>query len=86
MPQEFLDKEERTPVFTTEGVTVQWANLLDAEFAEVWPVQGPRSSTVTSASQMNIVKREHIRLPLRNSPVTLGPVLEGLASQSVDVA
>lgn len=25
------------PIFTSEGVKVQWANFLDAEFAEAWP-------------------------------------------------
>lgn len=27
----------RRAVFSTEGVTVKWANILDAEFAELWP-------------------------------------------------
>ncbi|KAK5115843.1 hypothetical protein LTR85_009437 [Meristemomyces frigidus] len=26
-----------SPVFSTEGVTVKWHNILDAEFAEAWP-------------------------------------------------
>ncbi|EMC97969.1 hypothetical protein BAUCODRAFT_31979 [Baudoinia panamericana UAMH 10762] len=26
-----------TPIFSTEGVTMRWNNLLDAEYAEAWP-------------------------------------------------
>ena len=37
MPEHFAAKDRKAPVFSTEGVTVQWANILDAEFAEVWP-------------------------------------------------
>lgn len=52
MPLEFVDKEDKAPIYSSEGVTVQWANVLDAEFAEAWP---------------NAVKHEAMGL-FRNTP------------------
>ncbi|KAK6431380.1 hypothetical protein LTR95_012461 [Oleoguttula sp. CCFEE 5521] len=31
-----IDRQKR-PVFSTEGVTIKWSNVLDAELAEQWP-------------------------------------------------
>ncbi|OQO14857.1 hypothetical protein B0A48_00239 [Cryoendolithus antarcticus] len=31
-----IDRQKR-PVFSTEGITVKWSNVLDAELAEQWP-------------------------------------------------
>ncbi|KXT05447.1 hypothetical protein AC578_11040 [Pseudocercospora eumusae] len=28
----------RQPIFTAQGITIKWANILDAEFAETWPI------------------------------------------------
>ncbi|KAF2206504.1 hypothetical protein CERZMDRAFT_103319 [Cercospora zeae-maydis SCOH1-5] len=32
-------REMKRPVFSIKGTTVQWANVLDAEYAELWPRQ-----------------------------------------------